>query len=239
MKHRALGAVALVSAFLAQPASAITILTSYEGTIASGTDVSGVFGTANADLAGLEFALVYVYDLATPGALVSSSPTVSTAEGFGSSVLGSIRLTIGTETKLISNPDYTFQDIIDTQLHQVSNTFSKTIAQGPFPVLSYFAEAAVGGFVTDFIPSATFGTPISYVVQPGGFANGRFGFDNDPLFSHVGVSELAFGTLDIESVTVTAVPEAEAWIMMICGFAFVGGAMRARRASRLGTVALG
>jgi hypothetical protein len=229
--HRIFAMLCLLAAALApQAASAVTTITTYVGKVATGTDLTGVFGPLG-DMTGRAFTLSFTYDFSTPGADVSSSPTYSYAQGFssGASTLGPITLKIGDVAKTIANPDFTLQTIGDWGVSGLFTSFTKTISQGPFPVQSYFADAYVAGFATDFLPSAVFGTAFTYTLAADDIMQGNFGFDNDPTYSLVGVSELAFGTFAIESVSVAAIPEPEGWAMMIAGLVFIGAMLRSRR----------
>ena len=49
-------------ALFAIPASAATMKAVYSGKVNYGYDMTGVFGTAGADLSGLDYVLTYVYD---------------------------------------------------------------------------------------------------------------------------------------------------------------------------------
>ena len=72
-------ATAAMSALYSWPASAATILVS-KGTIASGTDTTGVFGTAGADLSGKTYKLMITYDDFST-AFHASSPTFEKQSG--------------------------------------------------------------------------------------------------------------------------------------------------------------
>jgi hypothetical protein len=80
-----------------EPAAAATMRAVYIGTIADGTDETGVFGSAGADLGGLSFEVMFVYDTALgmrTALPLSDSVTGGTLLGGDSPVL-SVRLTVG------------------------------------------------------------------------------------------------------------------------------------------------
>jgi hypothetical protein len=81
----------------AEPAVAATMRAVYTGTIADGTDETGVFGSAGADLGGLYFEAVFVYD--TKLGVRSTSALTDTVSGgtllIGDSPVLSVRLTVG------------------------------------------------------------------------------------------------------------------------------------------------
>ncbi len=73
-------ALTLVAGFLAcAPASAAIVHVTYAGTVASGYDTTGIFGSANTDLTGESFVSHYTFD--TSVGYTSSNPTESTAAG--------------------------------------------------------------------------------------------------------------------------------------------------------------
>src|SRR5262245_10214729 len=85
MRRLRLGVVAgaMAAVALAGQAAAAVVVTTYKGTVANGTDVTGVFGAPGANLAGLPFIAVFVLDGSAPGAVETFAATSSSITGSG------------------------------------------------------------------------------------------------------------------------------------------------------------
>src|SRR5690348_4161605 len=92
----------LISLGLAAPASAAIITTTYKGTVSTGVDTPGVFGTAGANLAGDEYKLVYTIDTGV-GHYSTFNGTISDPALSGDQVFGGMSAVI-----TINGVDYVF-----------------------------------------------------------------------------------------------------------------------------------
>lgn len=227
--------VTLTALFAAFPASAVVKIATYAGTIASGYDSTGVFGTANADLTGARYVAAYTYDVAlAEGHSTGSSweyiqfgtyygyyfspkhtPAISatvTINGVTQSVGGAYRGQILTDTT--PTVDHLVSESANNgdywMLNEIYNFAHPTGAPGSLNQNFGPSVALGGGGWVNWIQTKLFTGPDIYRA----YAN----FNDDAVYT---VGDPSIGN---------AVPEPASWTLMIAGFGMVGGALRGRRA---------
>lgn len=210
-------------AAIAAPASSSPVLITYSGTVSSGYDYAGQFGTAQAALDGQSFIASYLFDPAKGGNTVSTDSFTDTS---GGSVSGSVSplisatLTIGNHTvNLPGGYSDRFENVsLGDFGYQYSSVYS--ILNGPGYEFSDLDFTTAGN---GFIIPATFSDYSSDVGPSSGLYQFlRYGSDLP--------SEDVYATLNPNhlSISVSAVPEPATWVMMLAGFGMIGSAARRR-----------
>jgi hypothetical protein len=207
IKSAALACAAL-GALLSTSAFADIVTETYTGTVSSGFDNAGFFGSYNADLSGLAYTATYVFDTAVPGAAqYGSGGTFFTYGGGVNTPAVSAAMTINGHTFTTNGLGHAELDASN-----MSSGSFRTYAQ---------ANAAFGSQFDNFLetqdPAAPYPTslssPFTYTYHAVGTSSayGTFKIGGDWL------------SLSPTTVTLTAaVPEPSTWAMMILGFAGVG-----------------
>ena len=205
-------AASIFGALLTTSASADIVTLTYAGTVGSGADTSGYFGTAGANLTNDAFTATFVFDTNLSGAseyqfaahggsaYPSPSPALSAA------------LTINGKT---FNEDPTIY--ADFQESTKSSGIFQAFA-GVGPIDNDTVSLALNVYTDD--PNApefsSLAAPFSYTYVTGGDNSGHFTFGADNL-------SLLSNTVSQTNPTFTAaVPEPSTWAMMILGFCGVG-----------------
>lgn len=227
--------VALAALLTSSPASAVVKIATYTGTIASGFDSTGVFGTANTDLTGARYVAVYTYDVAlAEGRSTGSSwdyiqfgtyfgyyffpkhtPAISatvTINGVTQSVGGAYRGQILTDAT--PTVDHLVSESANNgdywMLNEIYNFAHPTGAPGSLNQNFGPTAAPGGGGWVNWFQTKLFTGPDIYRA----YAN----FNDDAVYT---VGDPSVGN---------AVPEPANWTLMIAGFGMVGGVLRQRRA---------
>jgi hypothetical protein len=191
-------------------ASAAKYLVSFSGTMTSGKDSTGVLGEPS-DLTGKSVVATYAIDTLNiydnePGVVESVVPTWASIK-------------IGDATYLI--PQEHFNTLYSAAfVGKLEFVYYTLIDGNPFERKSIIVEA----YSPWFQPRIDFGA--NAVISAAG--TGEFVIRRccGPQFVEFDAS----GIFDIDTVTVTAVPEPAAWALMITGFGLTGAALRRRRA---------
>lgn len=235
MLLRTFTAALLFAGAAIQPASAATFLITYSGTVSSGFDVTGEFGTPAADLTGKSFSVVYTLTAPLAGAETYDSGRTGYIRGgsnYGTPSPLSARITINGITQAIGGGSF-------GQASQVNDDMGDSIdheARDQTDYVNSYVYNSVASSLYNIVNSTDYTQPLTYSVhdgdyRDGGFALRVFGFDNEGNFGFV---RNASATLTNDLVTIvatSAVPEPAAWAMMIAGFGLIGGSLRYRRRS--------
>ena len=220
------------------PASAATILITYEGTVSSGTDATGLFGMAGSDLTGLSYTAAYTLTYPTAGAREQSLPTIRSywgGEGYAGNpatpLSGSFMIN-GTTIDVAGQ----FYGLVQ-KLNRHGGTTDR-LYSGVFDrynlggvQIDNSLSSGLGSSVADFLSTTNFEQELVYDFQPGDHSNGAFRFRSNDLDQQT-VLQDAGGSLHADRLTVRlagAVPEPATWAFMIFGFGVIGAAMRRRK----------
>lgn len=228
MKLPSAGIMALTALLGALPATAQAnmMTATFSGVMASGTDTTGEFGAAGANLTDLPFSVVWTYDTAQGNRNTSAvQDSIAGGPNYGvSSPLTSVVLTIGggavqfydtanSSSLGTAQTRYSFDTFRSGYDGRYVSSFNlSSSAQGPFAApnldntLVSVPQASYGAFEIRYFDTVT-----STVLRR---ASGSFG----PVM--LTVTDNAAG----------AVPEPASWALMVTGFGLVGGGLR--RANR-------
>jgi hypothetical protein len=207
IKSAALACAAL-GALLSTSAFADIVTETYTGTVRSGVDNAGFFGSNNADLSGLAYTATYVFDTAVPGAAHYGLGGIFFTYG------GGVNTPAVSAAMTINGHTFTTNGLGHAELD------ASNMSSGSFRTYAQ-ANAAFGNQFDNFLetqdPAAPYPTSLSspftytYLAVGTSSAYGTF---------KIGLDQLS---LSPTTVTLTAaVPEPSTWAMMILGFAGVG-----------------
>jgi hypothetical protein len=193
---------------LSSHAHAVTLTATYTGIVTGGIDQAGWFTNGAGVFSGQAFTLTYVYDTnnsqyygpqpAAPGNAFSDSVTL-TISGYSLD---------GSGPNPNANP---FEAL------SYSATFENRAGY-----ISQYVMSQVGYHATslEYISTEAYGSNIlgsnNYSITSGLLGDGSFQASE-------GTQGGAFGTFQLETLVVTAVPEPSTWAMMIIGFVWIGG----------------
>ncbi len=230
--------------FASPAASAATVVVTYTGTVQSGTDGLGLFGSTGASLANASFVARYIFDTdvgritGTSGDVAyggysfggAASPLISATlkvhnviqavTGEALADLGYFNLSGGTyyESSAVSNPFIeSHGGIISSSDVVFGNYLSSAISS----IDSNVYEASLTGGMT-----SNGGAPYSGFFDfnseggTGLTSYGIFASGGTLQVSYFPTPEAAFKSLSIPA------PEPTAWMMMILGFGFIGAMFR-------------
>lgn len=231
--NKLLASAALVVGFAASaPLSAAVVQVQYTGTVSSGFDQTGVFGSANSFLDGSAYTASYTFET-TNGIFISNAAHNYAYGGTAYSVASpalSSTITINGNTVSISG-NY-FGQIFG----QNSGTFSQVYHHATDYVTSgssyYLAQMYNSVFnYSNTLPYSLTG-PLSYSVTAGDTSYGYMSIENYSS-SFDGYTEYAYVNLTPDHVTISApIPEPETYAMLLAGLGLLGFAAR-RRKSKL------
>ncbi len=227
--------------FAASAASANIFLVTYTGTTQYTQDDFGLFSSV-IPLDGQTATATFLIDTTPrPGAstvttLIQGLPpgalSTITAGAFASSPILAASLTVGDVTiscatfGKCANPDIFFLGEID----RYDEVYEQTIGavwSSPDGQSTYTMDFGAGAFATD---GALAGHDLNHFPSldgsPGEY--GGFGFDYGLSFADGSFMDTSV-SIGEGTVTVQAVPEPDAWALMIAGFGLAGAALRRRR----------
>jgi PEP-CTERM motif len=225
MKPKVLGAAAIVAALgFAAPAAATLVGVTYWGTVFDGYDVTGVFGTAGANLDGDSYVAHYVFDT-TQGDTYSSA-TYNYAYGgsaYGvASPLVSASVTINGNSVSIVGDYYAQIDGYNDGGFSEQFHLAEHYTNDGITVTNNYNDDSIWSN-SGAIPSSLT-KPFTYNVAPG-----------DGTYSYVLISTYDYATGNYDTYTyadasltrltvgpVGSVPEPSTWAMMMLGFAGLG-----------------
>jgi hypothetical protein len=210
----ALGAAVLA---VAPAASAATYVATYAGTVSSGMDASGTFGTpvigTTADLTGDAATIVLTFDSSQA---VSVSPNdIHGGLQYGGGTFGGGVLTIGAHDLLVDGQLKGFIGLTSTQLNTEVD-FGQLVLGASTVTSEIDAILSTGSAA---LPSKL--APFSYTAQPGDTVEVFFRANGHP-----GNAQLSLANV---TLTVSGVPEPASWAMMLLGVGLLGVLARRRR----------
>ena len=225
---------ATVGICLAAPGvgSAVVMTATYEGTVSSARDLTGIFGSPAGGLVGLPYVARFVYD--TEFGLREDEPGVERIVGganYGQPpgvVVGSI--TINGITKTLSGTHNSLAAASD-HFDLYAHTAQDLIPTGRYN--NYLTAQVSSGAVRDLeTPVFAVDRPISGFVQfrESNPLGGGFIVDTAILLNSQGRATITDGTL-----APTPVPEPSFWALALLGFGLLGGAVRRSRSRALAT----
>lgn len=239
------------AALLAGPATAEVYTWTFRGVVGVGQDETGVFGAPGSDLAGRRWKAVVTTDTATPDAEITFAPNYSSIIGSLASPV-KVAFTLGDVTHVFglggqgpygsvyggqgqlegpievygveADEYFTFkaQDTVGAYVDQISYYRNDQIELGGL------------GLGQDFLPGPDFRTLPSLTAADGALL---FGYVALSAYTHDDLQDLTYGqvsasaSLLVRSVTAGAVPEPQAWALMILGFGAAGAMLRGRARS--------
>lgn len=215
------------------PCNAATFLITYEGSVTSGSDVTGVFGLSGSNLSGSTYKIVYTLVTTLPGTLTFDDGTFARISG-GSSLYRpsplSATITINNVTATINGTrlglvdqfnDYTGAD---SMYHEVQSDILVGYNYSYNFMYNYLISAR-----NDFLKSQDYTAPLDYTLQDGDTSSGNFQMSE---YEGGRAVREAFGQLSTTRVTVSpaaAIPEPTTWLTTILGFAAIGLGMRRKQ----------
>ncbi len=234
MRKSLLALTASLAAITASTAaSAATIIITYEGTVADGTDGAGHFGAVDADLMGLGYVATYTLTYPTLGAseyYTANSHNYEGGTAIGNSTVMSGSLVIN-GTSLDVAGEYLsriFKRDEDSSLDQLYTYVDDRVTQGIFTEYSSFHNNLYS-YANNITNSLEFDEILTYDFQAG--QDQQIGSFHTGIFNNQQRQwvQVTTGRLRPETVSVMlagGVPEPATWAFMIIGFGAVGGAMR-------------
>jgi hypothetical protein len=201
-----LGAVLALATGAAAPASATIISYTFDSRITDGVDITGLFGTAGANLAGDAIEAVFTFD--------TSLGERGTVPGTTDSVIGGTQDPSAPVSPLVSASVTINKHTVSIGgglLAAVLTNGGQFISAEAIQDTTTFVDA----FVYEKDAPASLDTPFS----PMGDIAGTFNItETDPMSGALESANASF-----------ALPEPATWAMMLMGFAGLGAALRGRR----------
>jgi hypothetical protein len=234
-------------------ASAATVVVTYTGSVSSGSDQLGLFGTAGASLANTSFVARYIFDTNVGRITTGSSDLSYGGYSFkgAASPLVSATLKIGNVTQSVGGAalaDLGYFNLLGGTYYEasaVSNPFIEThvgVISYSDMVFGDFLKTAIGSInQTMFESGLTGGMSDNGGPAYSGFFdfNAKGGVSTFGTFASGGevqVSVIPKASSLLKSFSVPA-PEPTTWMMMIAGFGFIGAMLRRKLGLRSGFAA--
>jgi hypothetical protein len=230
------GLAIALALLIAAPASAVTSIVQFSGTLAYAID-TGHFTPVNNnfnDIRGQDFLAEFVIQDPTPGAqsYFNGPDYLQYTGSFSASPVLSAKFTIAGVTKDLGVPDYGVVHVVSGSSSQFGIYF-QTGFSGDYPYYNadIFATIPAGTFADAVIPTSLDVDVTAnrffnlFLSDSAGYTTMQLNVDHLKIFS-------ADGSTDPGT---SALPEPTAWTLMLVGFGLVGGGMRkARRSGRRG-----
>jgi hypothetical protein len=228
------GAAFALALGLAASAHANITTVTYTGTVASGTDGTGVFGVAGANLAGDAFTAVFTVNDSVSDELYSSPNLTNLFGGTQDKNQSpvSAAITIGGQTLAISG-SYYGQAWQSTLASGEAELFRQAADVGDNGSVNYDVNlwSKIFSYINPVATVADYNQPESYTVQTGDFGQGSLTDIQTSDATGATVVDVT-ASLDTTSVTiasvVSAVPEPATWGMLTLGVGMIGFAVRRR-----------
>lgn len=222
-----------VSAASAATASATDLVVVYAGTVSSGVDEFGAFGTPGANLAGAKFTAVYTMHLPQDWELITASPVQSFNIYDETNAVLTIRRVGQYVDGTFDGNSGGYFSFVGGELIGISFSLQEEGYVNPRGYPPGWYRSLTTGVYSGGNPGMTwdFIHGLHYVVAKGDVAGGKFLYqaidqnNNDKdLFE--------FLSLSPESFTIEGVPEPATWAMMLVGFFGLGAMVRGARRTR-------
>jgi hypothetical protein len=233
-------AAACVTGF-ANSASATVMIATYTGTVTTGQDLTGEFGS-QADLSGLSYVATFRYDTALGDPGFSSPPGFDDRmggsnywlSGFASPILAAT-LTLEGVTRSFSVDSFGDIETAGGTIYPTTDTYGYFFAGGDH------VDAVPGGYrdtalaMSLYTPDGAASLDAPYSGSKGSVfgpnSTGQFEIIDQPDGSVPSYNHYATATLSPEtvSIVVATVPEPGSWALMLAGFAGLGVALRRQR----------
>ena len=230
-KKRLFGAAGLAALLLgASSAQAGTVTVTYTGTVVSGFDLTGLFGTPNASLVGDSYQVVYAFN--TSVGLATLGPTGSSRSGGASypAPTPSIATTV-----TINGHSVSFN--LNGWLDQIAN-YNDGMSSQQYSSTQYSqigAAVTVNNYASNFVNTsnlaipANFAAAFNYAVQPSDIWSGTVSFSSTNTQTGAQLVN-TFATADITNVSAAPGPVPGAGLAGMAALALTGLYARARRA---------
>ena len=212
-----LGAILLGGCLGATPAAAALVTVTTSGTIASGTDTSGVFGPAGASLAGRAYTLALSYD--SLGSFSFTSASTATTSG---PITGDVAVTVG-GTSFTSRFVNSFGALLTETPTNIFGSNAGDNGAGEALSATNAFSTALGTFPVNL------GQGVSYVGQGADAPLNSGGVDfSASSFSGAGAAFAFTATPASVSLITQSVPEPAALALMSGALCTLGAARRRR-----------
>lgn len=220
------GAVAMAAMMAAAPAMAAPATVTIAGTVMSGADAGGIFGTAGASLAGLPFSAIFLIEPRT-GSQTVATVGGSYLSGRGAASPVTAAFTIGGRT-------YDFTGALGG-----SARVDDRAGRGGTDLVQYMVEDTITGAPVNTLLQLGFDTVRDVLSRPdftsygpldltlADNAKGQVRIANRNADGSYGAA--TYGDLAVTRISAAnAVPEPATWGLMLAGFAATGVALRRR-----------
>jgi hypothetical protein len=230
MNLKLLSAIATIALFAGSPAArASIVVVTYAGTVSNGFDYTGVFGTANADLTGGSYSVVYKFDTSKGQFQTDALSQHSFGSGAASPSLGATVTINGHSASIggVTSADaYGYHGIgFATQTINVKDDYFDPDHE------VRFTQAGINNY--DGGLPGSFTSPFIFHLGAGDNSYGSSQFSYVDPTTHA--QQSAFANATFSTLTVSAVPEPSTWAMMMLGFAGLAfAACRKNRPTFLG-----
>lgn len=234
---------------MAAPASAKLIPITYTGTVSSGYDQTGLFGSSGANLSGAAFVATYLFDTAfgtTSSYSYNDWYSYSTTSIYGGSAYGttspavSATVTINGKTVAISTAYASSMSAYNETFYGTQYNGQNVSVQDSSNDGSVYKSISLNNYLNSVNGAAI--SPnfedVVYGSMDGLNAGGSFSAYQYNYSTGTWTNSYANFVTSFVSNGVGAVPEPATWLMMICGLGAVGVALRRRKVASAGSASL-
>lgn len=237
------GAVAALATLALAPAAQAALVYTFEGTVASGTDYTGLLGgPANQSLVGKTFTLTYIVDptapvfLHQPGTIYDALFLMQPSSAWtGIATIDGHQLDQGLAEFGAIYAGYKDEpgDYVSDMFFELGGT--SPVGDGSGETYHSYSLIQFGSYTGNaVIPTPpSFASPFTYELQPGDYQDARFSIARDGgdfgLLEQQIVVVAELTRVSVVDTSAVAVPEPATWALMIGGFGAVGATLRRRK----------